>query len=686
MTMPTGLWLGRLCAGLFMLVAPAAAVALQAGPATAPAPAAQPAAAPALAPEAFAELPFLSDALLSPDGTKIAARVIVDGREQIGIWTLADPRDQPPRLIDIAGVESFTWAGDRRLLIKTLGMGILSSGNAIAYGVTRHILAYDLVGGKATQISQSRGLFADAIFVDPDGRYALIAAQPSLESSPNVQRVDLDTGASVEVQRRMGGVWSWFADANGVVRVGVDYEDRGARIYYRTATDPTFRRAETRQDLRDDGVVDAIRFVTDSDRGVIVTNAANGRFGVYNFDFATDTRGAAIFEHPEVDVTAAIFARDGSVDGVTYEDERPRVRWFNPELAALQRRIDDTFPGKTNTIVNRSRDGNRVLVFSTAADDPGTYYVFDRAARRMETFASPYDGLQRHRFAPVRAVSYVDRDGVRISAYLTMPPGRPERGLPLVVLPHGGPFLRASWSFNPEVQMLASLGYVVLQPNFRGSTGYGREFVARGYGQLGGAMIDDMEDGIDYLVREGIADRARVCIMGSSYGGYAAIWGAMRSPQRYRCAISFAGPTDLRAMLRYNSNPFIPSRYVRQWRTHIRGEEGNDLDAISPVRHPELLRVPLLLMHGVNDVTVPPQQSQRLAEALRRRNPAAQIETAFYRKAAHGFSDQAEAANYFRRIATFLARHNPSGTEAPAAPAPAEVQTLPAPSAPAPTP
>jgi len=657
-----------------LLSAPEAGVQSQAAPGVAPASPA--AAAPAanaqpdaLTPEAFAELPFLSDALLSPDGTRIAARVVVDNREHVGIWTLADPRDRPPRLINAGGVESFTWAGNNRLLIETLSVGLLSNGTAFAFGPSRQIYAYALADGKATQISQSRGLFADTIFVDPEGRYALIASQPSLESTPNVQRVDLDTGTAVEVQRRMPGVWNWFADANGVVRVGVDYESHGARIYYRTATDPTFRHAETRQDLRDGGVVDAIRFVTNSDRGVIVTNAATGRFGVYNFDFATDTRGEAIFEHPEVDITAAIFARDGSVDGVSYQDDRPRVRWFNPDLAALQQRIDTALPGKTNTIVNRSRDGNRTLIFSAAADDPGTYYVFDRAARRMELFASPYDALQRHRFAPVRAVSYTARDGVRIPAYLTVPAGRPARGLPLILLPHGGPFLRTGWSFDPDVQMLASLGYAVLQPNFRGSTGYGREFVERGYGQLGGAMINDMEDGIDWLAGQGIIDRARVCVMGSSYGGYAAIWAAMRSPQRYRCAISFAGPTDLRAMLRYNANPFIPSRYVRQWQSHIRGEEGTDLDAISPVRHPELLRVPLLLSHGDHDLTVPPDQSRRLVEALQRRNPNAQVESDFYPKAAHGFSDPTEAANYYGRVAAFLARHNPAGPAAPPPPA-----------------
>lgn len=402
---------------------------------------------------------------------------------------------------------------------------------------------------------------------------------------------------------------------------------------------------------------------------MIVTNAATGRFAVYNYDFATDTRGAAIFEHPEVDVTDAIFSPEGAVDGVTFEDDRPRVHWLNPAMAQLQAMIDRTFAGKTNTIINRSRDGNRVLIFSSAANDPGTYYVFDRAARRMEVFASPYDRLTGQDFAAVRAVSYRNRAGITIHAYLTLPPGSSGRNLPLILLPHGGPFLRDSWVFNPEVQFLASRGYAVLQPNFRGSTGYGRDFVQSGYGQYGGAMIDDMEDGMDWLAGEGIADRARVCIMGSSYGGYAAIWGAMRSPQRYRCAISFAGPTDLRAMLRYDSNSFIPRRYVREFRQRLQGEERVDLDAVAPARHPEMLRVPLLLAHGRRDPIVPPEQSQRLMSALQRLHTP--VESVFFEKSGHGFTDAGEAADYYRRVEAFLATHNPSGTSSPpAAPSP----------------
>ena len=212
--------------------------------------------------------------------------------------------------------------------------------------------------------------------------------------------------------------------------------------------------------------------------------------------------------------------------------------------------------------------------------------MFDQAARRLEIFASPYEQARSGgSFAPVRPVSYRSRDGLTIHGYLTLPPGRGERGLPLIVLPHGGPFLRDSWAFDPEVQFLASRGYAVLQPNFRGSTGYGRGFVERGYGQLGGGMIDDIDDGVDWLAQQGIVDPARVCIMGASYGGYAAMWGAMRSPDRYRCAISFAGPPTCARMLRYDAASCSPRRYARERRRELRGEDRIDLNEVSPLRH-----------------------------------------------------------------------------------------------------
>jgi dipeptidyl aminopeptidase/acylaminoacyl peptidase len=305
-----------------------------------------------------------------------------------------------------------------------------------------------------------------------------------------------------------------------------------------------------------------------------------------------------------------------------------------------------------------SDDVSRVLIWSGSADDPGAYAIYTPAERRIDAFAAVRDSLQERTLAPVRPISYRSRDGLTIHGYLTLPRGGPERDLPLIVMPHGGPFARDSWVFDPWVQFLADRGYAVLQPNFRGSTGYGREFVERGYGQWGAGMIDDMDDGVAWLAEQGIADPDRVCLMGGSYGGYAALWGAIRGAGRYRCAVSFAGVTDLRAMLRYDARFIVARRYMRDRRRQVQGEERIDLDAVSPLAQAARLNVPVLIAHGEEDRRVPVAQSRSLTRALERQG--ADFEAVFYPEAGHGFSRPEDSLDFLRRVEAFLARHNPA--------------------------
>ena len=607
--------------------------------------------------EAYAERPFLSSPLLSPDGTRIAGRVTSGEREMIGVWRLSDSRDAEPQAVRVANIESFDWAGPDRLLVTSTYTSVHVVGSTFLWGPAQQVLIHELSSGESRPIATDGAIIQQIIFLDPAARYVLAARLGPRDRTPGVDRIDLSSGTAVRVQEPVRGVWSWFADNEGVVRVGIDYGERRTRIYYRAGPNAELARLETREDLLQDSVVDLVRFVSDG-RGVMGTNAATGRFALYEYDFGAASRGAALFEHGEVDVTGAIFGPDGSLDGAIYEDDRRRTHWIDPAMSRLQAMLDATLPGKSNVIVNRSDDGNRMLIFSSAADDLGTYYVFDLAARRLEIFASPYERLQGQAFAPVRPVSFRSRDGLTIRGYLTLPSGG-GRGLPLIVLPHGGPFLRDSWTFNPDVQFLASRGYAVLQPNFRGSTGYGRDFVERGYGQLGTGMIDDMDDGVDWLVQEGIVDPRRVCIMGYSYGGYAAIWGAMRNPQRYRCAVSWAGPTDLLTMLRRDARLLYATRYLRERRRQLRGDEEVSLRAVSPLRHPERLQVPLLIGHGEQDERVPVDQSRDLVRALERRNIP--VDSVFYRKSGHDFGSPEDTEDFLRRVEAFLLRHNPPG-------------------------
>jgi dipeptidyl aminopeptidase/acylaminoacyl peptidase len=255
------------------------------------------------------------------------------------------------------------------------------------------------------------------------------------------------------------------------------------------------------------------------------------------------------------------------------------------------------------------------------------------------------------------SVSYAARDGLQIPAYLTLPRGIEAKQLPLIVMPHGGPFLRDEWGYDTWVQFLANRGYVVLQPNFRGSTGYGRDFVVKGEGQWGRTMQDDLDDGVKWLVEQGKVDPKRVCIMGGSYGGYAALWAAARNPEIYRCAISFAGISDLAAMIKYDRRAFAATRYYTAWRERVQGDKSFDLNTVSPLYAIDRINIPLLIAHGSDDENVPLAQSKKLHEALlKAKKPHSYI---VYEGEGHGFDKPENATAFLEQVDQFLRTNNP---------------------------
>jgi dipeptidyl aminopeptidase/acylaminoacyl peptidase len=612
--------------------------------------------------QALAEQPFISEPVLSPDGKRIVAKINVAGRERLAVFDLADGADAKPQRVPHEGIlRWFGWAGNDRILIGRGSFGLLFG--LLPLPVTR-LSRYDLKSGTSLELGKGEGLLGDdVIFKDPEGAYVLLSAQKDFDDSPSVSRVDLATGAQVEVQKKKADIWEWFADSSGTIRGGISYSGKRWTIYSRDPRSGELRKAASGRASEKESVVEKIGLLPGTEAGFIVTNEPTGRFGIYNYDLRAQTIGTPIFEHPEVDITEPRLSADGMmVEGAVYEDDRPRVEWLTPARRKLQATIDKALPGKVNRIIGESRDGNVVLIWAGAADDPGAFYVLDRKAKRMNAFAAPYNGLVDHRLSPVKPIRYAARDGLSIPGYLSLPAGRDPKGLPLIVMPHGGPFARDSYRFDPWVQLLASRGYAVLQPNFRGSTGYGRDYVERGYGQWGKAMQDDLDDGVAWLAKQGTIDPARVCIMGGSYGGYAALWGAIRNPETYRCAISFAGVTDIRGMLKYDAKFLMAPRYWKQWRNRIQGDDKRDLGAVSPLQQAARLSRPVLIAHGEKDSTVPVDQGRRLVAALRQRG--ASVLSAFYPGADHSLSSSADSADFMKRVEAFLQIHNPAGPAA----------------------
>jgi hypothetical protein len=374
----------------------------------------------------FAEQPFFSDPVLSPDGMHVAAKLQIGDDESIGIYDLGAP-ERRPRIISPGQftLGSVRWAGDHRLLISVVGRTNFDHGSF--YFPVIRVLSFDLTAGTSRVIGPNAGLFDRLIFVDPQARFALLASQGDLFDTPSVYRVDLESGVSTKVQDHRSGVWDWFADGNGVVRIGVDYTDRRTQIYYRPAADAPLRRLRFGGDLRDQSVIDSVHFLTTGDRGVVMTNAETGRFALYDYDFVNDARGAPIFERPDVDLTDVILAPDGSVDGVTFEDDRPRVHWLNASLERLQREIDGALPGHTNRALGRSSDGNRILIRSSAATDGNLRKLLRSLAgpsfQRGPAGDLPQPGRPRHPRLPDPSAQWaVDRTAAdRHAARRTVP-------------------------------------------------------------------------------------------------------------------------------------------------------------------------------------------------------------------------------------------------------------------------
>ena len=336
----------------------------------------------------------------------------------------------------------------------------------------------------------------------------------------------------------------------------------------------------------------------------------------------TDGAETVLFNDPLYDSYS--FLQDewtGRIVGYGLVRDLREDHYFDPKLDALQNGLAQSFPGKSVNIVSADTTFNTVIFEVQGPRTPSSYYLLNRTTHQAAAIAASYPELTENMLGTVKPYPYKARDGLDIHAYLTLPPGREAKNLPLVVMPHGGPDHRDDMNFDWMVQFLANRGYAVLQPNFRGSSGYGRSFTEAGLRQWGLKMQDDISDGVKKTIADGIADPKRVCIFGASYGGYAALAGAAFTPELYACIVSFAGVSHLPYMLGFEKNQFDQSITDGSFMVTRIGDgfaDQDKLEATSPALHADQVTAPVLLMHSKLDNTVPVHQSKLMAEALRK--------------------------------------------------------------------
>lgn len=627
---------------------------------------------PALIPtENFASRSALFDTQLSPDGTKFAFRMIEDDRTRIAVFNADTLR--PISTLDVGEgnkMKWFKWAGNNRIIFSTRSSVLIASRFFPGSKLTVH----DLVSGQTSFVGLKEQGFEgdDVLYVDPAGQYVLISLSDTAFSSPSVYRFRLDgSGASTAevVEKRQDGIRKWWADNTGVVRLAAKPSGRANfTFYYRgTATEPLTRVTKLQRTEDEFDNWDVLSIKAGTDTGYALVEDERGLDVLREFNYRTGQAGKLVHKDPVWGLDGALLTKDGVLEGAIYTADAPQTRWFDSKMAAVQSRLEQTFGQGRVRILSRSDDGRRMVVWHGGGGDPGVIYVYTPGRNRLETFAAVRPDVDFKALSAPRRIDYQARDGVKISGYLTLPKGRDGVRVPLVIMPHGGPYgVRDTMTYRDEVQLLANRGYAVLQPNFRGSGGFGEAFEKLGDGQIGRKMQDDLDDAMDWAVAQGFADAERVCVVGGSYGGYAALWAVIRNPERYRCAASWAGVTDFDKQLAYDRN-FFTRRNDRRWRQRIEGEQKNfELDDVSPALNAEKLTRPILLAHGRKDGVVPFSQFTAMERAI----DAADIDEDLVRKliiddARHSFIDKDHEKAWYDALVRFLADHNPSDVNTP---------------------
>lgn len=607
--------------------------------------------------EAFAALPQVDSPKLSPDGTHVLTKVVVGGRQVLAVLPLtggAKPAYLPmPDTIDI---NWWRWVGDKYVVI---GIGAAQTIYGEEVYVTRTIGA-DAGLAKVNKIDWTHsGLRADdLLWAARDGSpHVLLARQTSIDSIdgyyPEVVDADVSTGRTRPVVRARANVWDWYADGQGRVRMGYRYVDSSRRdeLLYRDGGDGDFRSIAVSR--RNDAPL-TVPLVFRADGTAIATSQSGGYRAVYEVSLPELKLGKKLYALDGYDADGVVSNEaDDALDGVIATDHARRTIWLDPAMAKIQGEIDKAIGDRRARIVSWNAARTRFLVDLGSGAQAGAIMTYDLADGVMRRFAWNNPELKNRRLSPVSTVKYAARDGTPIETVLTLPRGRAAKELPLIVMPHGGPGARDDEQWDWWAQSLAESGYAVIQPNYRGSTGYGLAFEKLGQGQWGLKMQDDLVDAVAWAAKQGFADAKRVCIVGASYGGYAAMRAAQRDHGVYRCAVSYAGVSDLAELRRYDSQ-FLNGGALGDWLKRF----APDFKAISPRYDAASFSIPILLVHGKADRRVPVRQSRLMASALKDAGkPYQYVEQPL---ADHHFTRREDRLEFLRAMKAFLDRYNPA--------------------------
>jgi dipeptidyl aminopeptidase/acylaminoacyl peptidase len=580
---------------------------------------------------------------LSPDGARVAYVGPLDGIPNIWVQTIGKA-DARPVTADAGGINAFDWAMD--------GQHILYPQDGDGDGNT-HVFAVEVATGRVRDLTPGDGIRARFLAVEPTRpHHVLFSMSQQGQQSQDLCLADLRTGSSTVIAENTGFA-GWLHDRQLRARCAFRWrDDGGLTIVVRDPGGP-WRTLHT-VDAEDSTNTRAVGFTHGGHAVAVLSSSDANTVRLLRIDVTTGVTKVS-YEDPEYDVEGVSLSPiTGEADLVVVHRERRRLEAVDPTLDSELAQLRASCAGDA-VLLGRLADDSKWLIMDYVADGPATYSVYDRHDRRFTELFNHNPVLADYTLAPVEPFSFAARDGLIVHGYLTFPVGLPRHRLPTVLAVHGGPWSRDAWGTGGDAQWLANRGYLSVQVNFRGSTGYGKKFVNAGNREWGGRMQDDLTDAARWLVARGHADPDRLAIYGSSYGGYAALVGATFTPDLYRAAIAVCAPVNLRT--------FVTSALASsgQQAPRIRGRigdplvDGDFLWSRSPLSRVDELRIPVLVAHGAKDPRVPRTEAEQIVAALRDR--AIPHEYLLFPDEGHGFMKPKNRIAFYAAAERFLSEH-----------------------------
>jgi dipeptidyl aminopeptidase/acylaminoacyl peptidase len=626
--------------------------------------------------EAFFKPDEFLDVRISPDGTYLAATILLtEDRGALAILRRSDM--QLAGTFKLAGrdiVDSFVWANNTQLLLSIAE----SEGSRDSPSPMGEVIRVNFDGSDARMLAGGRAKGArDRSLVRKDAHLEWIFVMDALRDDddnvliyvvplggkqgtfPRIERMNIDSGHRDVLARSPVLNGAFLADEQQRVRFawGENAEFEHS-LFYRDDNAAEWRPVPYPPGLKTRQF--ALGMSADGTLAYLQVEQKSGPDELVSWNPKTNER-KPLMKHASVDPAGLIYSTDGAhLLGVHYLDGLPSIGVVDSKHAdiALLRSLAQAFPGEQVRIRNATADAG-LVVFSVHSDrNPGEFYLHDRKTGKNGILMARRRWINPDKMSEVRPVQYQARDGQTIHGLLTVPAGSNGRNMPLIMNPHGGPIgVFDSWHFDPETQLLASQGYAVLQVNFRGSGNYGRAFLEQGFRQWGGLMIDDQTDAVRWAIKEGIADADRICIYGASYGAYAAMMGAARAPELYRCAVGYVGVYDLPKMLK--DGDISDTRSGKTFLQKTMGSDPATLAAISPVKLADRIKAPVFLAAGALDGRALKSHSGALRRALKSAGNAPEWMLAPHE--GHGFYRLEVNLEYYQRLLAFFDKHIGAG-------------------------